>query len=291
MYVDALRQAGYMRTSQMRLAKLVLIDHDIGKDGQGFRRQVLEASKAGVPVFMYPHAARPMIQWDGMYPVHPDTKCNFVHSEGHAEVMRRYGYPLPICVTGWGYCRTREFQAREKVEKVLFAPTHPNASGWLCEEDLAANKQAFRILLDLHLDLTVRYVGMLEKNGLWFDERVNYHQASPTNAYQEAERHDVVVSYQTYQYLCVARGIPTVGYGEDIQPHSGNHQWDLRWVASWEKYKDIMQFPLDLLKTDNPMQMLREAAFGNKKVSEWRERMIGIPFDAQKFVSVLESYL
>jgi hypothetical protein len=290
-YLKALLERGHIPVYDIKAADYLLIDHDVGRNGQGWNPIVEQAHERGIAVFMYPHAARPMIQWDGMYPAFPHTKCNFVHAEGHAEVMKRYGYPLPVHITGWSYCPIREFRPRKQVKRVLFAPIHPNASGWLCEEDLEVNRKAFEILTSLPIELTVRHIGSLEKSGLWSARRVHFTPGRPDNTYRQVEAFDVVVSYQTFAYLAVALGIPMVGYGEEVVPHSGNYEWNLRWVESWHKYSDIMKFPYDLLTADDPMEMLTEAASTDEKTAEWKKRFIGKPFEPDKFVNILESYL
>jgi hypothetical protein len=50
-------------------------------------------------------------------------------------------------------------------------------------------------------------------------------------------------------------------------------------------------FPHDFLADGGAMEKLREAAKGQAKMRDWKRRFIGEPFDANKFVDILESYL
>lgn len=118
-YIAALGAAGYKGlTNERNNVKFALFDLDTNR-----RSLILDQlDKHGVPVFIYPHAARPMVQWDGLHSVWPNTKCTFVIASGHVEVMQRFGYPIPMEVTGWTYCPIKPFQPVSKVNNILLAP-------------------------------------------------------------------------------------------------------------------------------------------------------------------------
>jgi hypothetical protein len=244
-------------------------------------------------VFLYPHAARPQIVWDGIWEPWPNIRCNFVPAPGHKEVMQRYGYEFPVEVTGWTYCDLKPFRPVKEIKNILFGPIHPSARGWFAEEDLEANKATFKILLKYcranHIKLTVRYIQDLKKNGIERVSGVNYIQGKPDLTIREIDRADVVVGHQTFAYLAIARGKPTLMMREDIPPHTVYHG-QTAYVKSWEKYADIMQYPLDILAGDAAAE-IEKACKGTSEVKAWADRFINHPFDANYFVERLESYL
>jgi hypothetical protein len=259
------------------------------------RRPLLDkAHKLGKSIFLYPHAARPQIAWDGLYEPYPHITACFVIAEGHAEVMRRYGYPHPLEVTGWTYCYPQAFRPTPG-RHVLFGPNHPNANGWLSEVDRDINRRAFEILLALHragaIVLTVQYLRGLDQNGLWEEPGVRYIQARPDQSVARIDEADVVVSTQTLAYLAVARGKPTIMLGENTPPRGGNCEENFAFVVSWEKYRDYMRFPFDLLNTDDPAELIERAARTDEPVRAWRDRFIGPVLKPERFTAVVDRYM
>ncbi len=291
-YVDALQKAGYRPALNDRgrgTIKMVLFDMDGGR-----RTEILDRyHKRGIPIFLYPHAARPQIIWDGIWEVWPHTRCNFVPGPGHAEVMRRYGYSLPIEVTGWTYCEMLPFKPVAKPKNILFGPIHPSASGWICKEDKEANQRTFKILLEYchatGAKLTVRHIQALERNGLQRVAGVTYVMGRPDLTIREIDASDLVIGHQTFAYLAVARGKPTLMMREDLPPHTVSHGQTV-YAQSWEKYADIMAYPLDILAGD-PSGVIQRACQGDPQAAAWQERFISVPFNPKKFVEKLESYL
>jgi hypothetical protein len=296
-FVEALTAAGYKRIVVGRrrdgahfvYAKFALFDHDVGAV-LGKQLALEEMHKRKIPVFMYPHAARPMVIWDGMYPIWPHTRCSFVIGEGHAEVMRRFGYPIPLEVVGWPLSPIKPFQPVEKVRNILFAPIHPGALK--CEMDMEINRQAYKRLLkycrDSGAQLTVRHIRDLDRSGLLPEPGVKYIKGQKDGCTRDIEKADLVVSHQTYAYMSVALGKPTLMMGEDVPPRSGD-----KYVSSWDKYKDIFMYPLDLLAVPSGQvgRLIEVAAHCDKPIAEWRERFIGKPFDGPGFIKRLECYL
>lgn len=294
-FVDALLAAGWRVTLDAARAMFVLAD----LDGAGRMAEVEGAWKNGARVFMYPHAARPPVQWDGLMPVWPGTSAHFVASAGAIEVMRAYGYPLPLHAVGWQFGELRAFRpvATDRRLKVLYGPIHPNSNGWLSELDIEINRAVYARLLKLVdagcIELTVRYVRFLRQCGLQPDGRVKFVAGRPfaDQALRDIDQADVVVGHQTFAYLAVARGVPTVMMAEWEAPRTGISEQTFARVASWEKYRDLLMFPLDLLAGDDPWSVLEAAAQPNAAVAAWRDRIIGGPFDGPGFVRALEAYL
>ena len=288
MFREALADAGYYNTERIHAQGLrfVLTDAD-------WRSDVDDAADRGIPVFLYPHAARPMVQYDGCVDPKP-VRAMFTHAEGGAELMRRIGYPNPVEVTGWAYSEVRPFRPVEKVRKILYAPIHPNANGWLSEVDKDLNRKTLERLeaysRETGAELSVRMVGTADQNGLAFGEGTEVHAGKKNNTTADMEGADLVVSHQTFAYLAVALGIPTVMMGEDVAPRSGNSDEGFCYSKHWDEYRDYLMYPLDILQGDTA-EVIETAASTDEPIKEWRDRFIGKPFDGPAFVKKLESYL
>lgn len=289
-YINALLRAGFEESETN--PDFVLIDHDVGKHGQGFRPQIVKHAREGAKIFMYPHAARPMIQWDGMYPLFTENVAgSFVIAPGHVEVMKRYGYPLPTWVVGWSYCRQRTFRPVAKVKNILFCPIHPHANGWLSEMDRECNVRTLKALLQLKgVHIIVRYLRDLSKNGLWVEKGVRYIQGKPDGSTREIDFADLTVAHQTPAYLAIARGKPTIMCGDRLIPHSGNTPDCFRTVASWEKYQDYLEYPWDV--EDGDLEgMIEKARRDDIPIRSWKKRFIGEPFNPDKFVRIIKEQM
>ena len=290
-YVDALRKAGYKPTLiEHGNPRFVLYDLDCFK-----RRSALERFyNRKVPIFMYPHAARPQVVWDGMHELFPYTRCSFVIAKGHEEVMRRYGYDLPIEVTGWAYCGIKAFEPVKEVKNILFAPIHPAANGLMIDVDRDLNIRTYKRLVpyckENGIQLSVRHIKSLKANGLDPVGGVKYISGDTKLSIADIDAADLVVAHQTFAYMAVARGKPVVMMGEDLPPRTILPNGKPIFVKSWDKYADILAFPLDILAGDVG-SVITKACKQNAKVTEWRDRFIGEPFDPKIFVEKLESYL
>jgi len=295
-YKEALERRGYVFTGRSTSCDMMFVDHDINSLGSGRRNQVYTSYERNIPLFLYPHSARPNIMYDIWRPW-PFTKANFVIAEGHAEVMRRIGYPCPLEITGWTYTDIlpfRESKPHEKI-KVLFAPIHPIKSGYLIEIDRELNFQVFKTLLAMQdIDLTVRYIGRLEENKLFRSPRVNYIEGQPDGTTAEIEQADIVISAYTHAYMTVALGKPLIMMGERTRPHAGNQLWT-GWGEQWEKYKDYMTYPFNVCdvvgEPKKALEMMMQAMKPSKDVEKWKKLFIGKPFDGNYFVDRVEAYL
>ena len=104
-YVQALINAGY-RESHYRYSPVdfALFDLDSGSGGNGHRSEVVDYHARNVPLFLYPHAARPMVQYDGIIKIYPHIRLMMSIAEGHKLVMERFGFPIPVVPCGWSLC-------------------------------------------------------------------------------------------------------------------------------------------------------------------------------------------
>jgi hypothetical protein len=262
-----------------------LTDYDVTSR----RRRLERMREQGVQrFFVYPHAARPAVIND-IHTPWENTTAQFVPSEGQIEIMRRFGYDKPLHAVGWHLCPILPFR-RRKPEKVLFAPVHPRMS----YVDKQLNHETFEKLYPLahagKIDLTVRYIHSLPNSGLSQMKGVRYVRGDQDTSFKMIDEADVVIAHQTYAYLAIARGVPTVMFGEDTPPHDFKGE-DVRYSPSWEKYKDLLMYPFDLLATGDAMKLIEHACAYDREIADWRDRLIGKPFDPELFLNTVRSYL
>ncbi len=292
MYIEALTRHGWIQTKRIDDAKFVLSDADIYR-----RAKTLEEyGRRGRPIFLYPHSAIPNLFWD-----FPGVKysnvinAQFVPSEGHVEIMRSYGNPYTIHVVGWHLCPLEPFKPRE-LTSILFAPIHPNSNGFLCKLDKEINVETFRRLLEIsrvnNVKLNVRYLQNLPANGLWNEPGVNFVLGEPDQNFSSIDRAGVVVAHHTFAYMAVARGVPTVMMGEWHAPRMGPKEHEMITAKSWGQYKHLLMYPMDILDPyEDPAALLKRACAADVEIEDWRSRMIGEPFDAEKFAALVEGHL
>lgn len=254
----------------------------------------------GKPYFLYPHAARPMVQYDGSVTPREDCRAMFVSAPAGVYLMEKIGYPCEVVEVGWSLTPIRPFSPRQDVENITFAPIHPNANGYLNKIDKDLNRQTYARLLkyvEKHEDviMTVRFCRNINDNGLGEelsrqDPGVVWKQANPDSSTGDITNADLVVGHQTFAYMAVALGVPTVMMGEDIAPRSGNRDDGFTFSAHWEDYKDYLAYPLDILQGD-PEKTIRTAVTGSDAVEDWKTRFIGSPFRPDYFVDQIETRL
>jgi hypothetical protein len=302
-FVEALERRGYEATDQRTLIRaalpalaFALFDHDIRRygDAHGHVAELDEYERLGIPVFMYPHAARPNLLWDVFAPW-KHTKTCFVQAPGHVDVMEAIGYPCPVQVVGWSYSPLRPF-APVKPDgkiKVLFAPVHPNANGWLCKKDLLANQAAHEALAALpDVELTVRHIRHLRLSGLKPIKGVTYTQGLPNGDYSDMEAADVIVGHQTYAYIAVALGKPVVMFNDCYPAKSGNSQRVLLWIDKhFTEYRELLRYPYEVEGSCDLLGTLQAAMIGSPAAQTWRERYIGGDFQPDTFVATVERYI
>ena len=295
-FMAALLAAGYWRTNSRLKADFIFFDHDIGARGIGYRKGIEQAQEVGKPVFIYPHSARPNVMADTHNPW-PYTRALFTISTGHKEVLEALKYPCPIEICGWSYSEIRPFTPRKPAKKikVLFAPIHPNANGFLDTEDGQLNAKVFNLLKSTPgINITVRHIHDLESNGLWHEGNINYVMGQPDGTTKEIESADVIIGSYTLAYIAVALGKPLIMMGEQMRPHVGNTPGLVFYSKKWAEYREIMRYPFeieDCANGNDVLKMMDTVMSGNLKVEEWKRRFIGCPFDGKVFVEKVESYL
>ncbi len=284
-FISALHAAGHEFVSKGP-ADLLLIDID---PPLGLHKHLIDRyAEMGAKIFLYPHSGGgPILSYDSLWEPDPHVISNMVASVGHAEYLRRIDYPSSTHVVGWPYCEMRPFRANENVKKVIFAPNHPNGDGSMTNYQRDMNSDVFRQLLDTPFELTVRHIGTLEQNGLWKVPGVKYTRASLIPATDDIDRTDAVVAASgTFPTLALARGIPTVFYGQD-RVALGIPDEEPVLPNRMELYWDYARYPIDVEDGDLET-LIRTAALSDAPIAAWRRRFVGEEFDPLGYASLVE---
>jgi len=275
-----------------RKLAFVLTDHDImGRANSLSRIRRLGWSDR---FFVYPHTARPNLTND-IRTAWEHTTAQFVVSQGHAEIMQRYDYPKPLHPIGWYLCEIKKFRPRSSVRKVLFAPIHPRNAD--CDKEV--NARVYDILTGLaakdEIDLKVRYIRSMQESGIKTvinHPNITYKSGAMDQDYSDIDGADIVIGHQTFAYMAVARGVPTVMMAErSLKTHIVPLGKPVETARHWDDYIDLLAYPHDILDAEDVMGLFNRVAGSDDDILDWRRRMIGDPFDPDKFVSILESYL
>lgn len=291
--VRALQQAGWNWTAQLGRADVIFSDSDVPA-----RAKILASfHQRGKKIFLYPHAARPTLFNDFPgYPPSPYIDAHYITAAGHVPIMRSIGLPYPLEVMGWHLCPMKPFEPRTSARRVLFAPIHPNSNGTLSVGDRKINADTLRKLLPLvrsgEIELTIRYLRGLDKNGIWKEDGITYIEGDPDQSYAQIDDADVVIAHQTFAYIAIARGVPVIMMGEDVPPRMGCEEHrDFQYARSWKKYKDLLMYPFDILAADDVAALFQRAVQSDCEIADWRTRLIGEPFNGPRFVKLVEKYL
>ena len=270
-------------------ADVVFADYPVHWHGD--RLAILEAAHArGALCLGYQHGGPPTMQYDGIAQPCPTLTADLVHGEGHAELMRRIGYPVPVHVAGWHYCKTRKFKPPDKIRHVLFAPAHPWADGHTNQDywyDL--NRRAYQALEAYECEQkTVRFFGSLAANGIYPQPGITLTRSRLDNIrgqVKQIDQADLVIADGTFAYLAIARGKPTIMVAQNRIVHNDTATLTVN-VERWEAYKDYLRWPYDF--DDGPFPDTAEAARqGSERADEWKSLFVGEQLDPED----LDDYL
>ena len=258
-----------------------------------YKKIVETAYKNGAEIVVYSHGAPVITAYDGIWTPSDKIAVYLAQSSGQKEIMQKYGYPHPIEVVGWHFCKQKTFKPTE-IKRVLFAPFHPHSNGYMMPEMRDLNNQVFRRLKSHEYDLTICHVGSTRDNNIRAYPEINYVQSdmSVASAVKLIDEHDLVVSYcGTFASLAIARGKPTVMFGQDIRPFDGYSDETLRRVESWESYRDLTRYPYDISnKKTKAARFLLE--FASKiEAKDWRSRFIGRQIDEKCLIGALNKVM
>lgn len=271
---DVLVEAGHTLVAEAPLGAL-FVDNDVVPP----RTTLIEwAYRNHAKAFVYQHSGHPVFVYDGVWTPHPRTTALLVASPGDKKLQESFGHDRPVVEIGWFYCEQKAFVPRE-VRNVLFAPLHPWSDGvTMIPADRDRNAAAFRAVLGLGVPVTVRYLGDLEANGLWRVPGVEFVQGKPDNSVHDIDRHDLVVGKETFAWMAVARGVPTIMFGQEHSPEDDEGRVQ---VKNWERYRDLVRFPFDL--SDGPVEDVAVRASSDAVVvNAWRDEWIGRPLTVDR---------
>lgn len=243
---------------------VALIDHD-------YYAEICDAHEV---VVVYPHGGNVMLDWDG-FALHPHVRLCLTHALGHAEIMEGYGLGVPIVPVGWCFSDLAESRYTEQVRSVLFAPMHPLANGYLNPVFAEANRQALAKLLAAEINVDVRIFGSPVGYGLDPSTPVRWVPGGNLT-HRDIDAADLVVAEGTTLALAVARGVPVLTFGADIEPDMGRD--GVVRPAHWADYAATMRYPYDL--DDGPLDhLVASVTQHDSSVAYWRARFVGGAFD------------
>lgn len=276
-YREALLAAGHVESAD---PEVVLIDFEVPVPKGDYAKWVGATKEKGAALVAYPHGFALVGEHQLTKKPYPCAAA-FVHGPGHVWLRLAYHYPNPVHAIGYPGPRLT-LEPRE-LKRVLFAPHHPLGSGWMPEDARQANTEAFRALLrDRDYDLSVRYVGTLEQNGIWEERGVRYIPGQMDGTTNDA---DVAVAGGTYAANCLARGIPVVMYNQQREWRVELEDHDSRMVPNWRDHLAFTHYPYDL----DSESVLQEAAANpySPEVVEWMETWMP-PWEPARFATLVE---
>lgn len=242
----------------------------------------------GAKVILYPHGAGgPILSYDGLFEPDPRVDANLIAGVGQAEFLRRIDYPAETHTIGWSYCDRRPFRPCADVQHVVFGPTHPAADGSMMDIRRELNSKVFAELLKGPWKLTVRYIGTLAQNGLWEAEGVTFVNGHGHAELTEIDTADVVVAGDgTFPTLAIARGVPTVVYGQATLAWGFPDEKPTK-LRRPERYRDYIRYPFDF--EDGPLdEVIQAAAADEAPIADWKRRFLGEPFNAFAAAEIIE---
>jgi hypothetical protein len=282
----ALKNAGH-ELSQDGDADLLLIDYD--PPIRGYAEVIDYFHDRGSKIVLYPHGATANLVYDGLWEPDGRVAAQLTIGPGEIELMRRLGIDRPTFEIGWFLCPQLPFRPRQQVRRVTFAPTHPSGEGAMLPHQRDANRRVFERLLAGSWKLTVRHLGTLAHNGIWEVEGVKYVLGNPDLSTAEIDSADCVVAGMgTFPAIAVARGVPTVMYGQVEPKGYGIKGEPVIPLGHPELYRDLVTFPFDALGGSPLDKTIAWATESDTLIQEWKRNWVGEPFDAARFVALLE---
>lgn len=286
--IHALTEAGHELTADGP-TDLFLIDLD--PDMWGYRDLIDFYRECGAVVLQYPHGAPiSTLCYDNIYRPYEGVDGQLTYGQGEIDFFRAIDVERPARIMGWTLCRQFEFRPTIAPKRIVFAPTHVNGDGTIDDSRAKANADVFQQLLDGPWELVVRYLGDMERLGLWQDDRVfRYVAGSFDMTTVEMDAADCVVAGAgTYPCLAIARGVPTIMYGQFAAAVYGLEGEEMKPLRTLDKYRDLVRYPFDV--EDAPLETLITLACSYEAI-EWKKAWIGEPFNAAAFVELIEAWV
>jgi hypothetical protein len=239
----------------------------------------------GASILVYPHAATAPWWYDGIIDIKPCVKAVLVIGSGQKEITNVINPAIKTHVAGWPFCEQREFIRPDKVKRILFCPIHP-ANQYIRQESRDANERVLRSLIEYSkkksVDVTVRYIGDLELQGLHNCDRFKFIEGATDGSTIDIDGADLVIAEGTCMYASVARGKPTIGMIQHM-PIRSNSRYEQG--HHWSKYGPAMAYPINFESA--PLPDLIDAAMTEQE--EWRWLFIGESMTPERLLRVVEN--
>jgi len=286
-FENSLLDAGYEYVKHYLKADFLLLDCE----GRGEKRENVKEFLNDRCVFVYPHTPLTAWLWDGVYEPLP-VDCNFVYSRGALEIMELYGYPNRIEVVGFPRCEILPFRPTTG-SRLLFVPARPRKDGG---KHSTMDDQVLKFILD-HSDcfesITICTIKNYAFPDLEKNLRVNVVRTDPKatltptqDMVERIDEADLVIAVHTTGSLAVARGKPTIFYGQHEPPDTVTGLVP----KNYEKYRHLLQYPLTI-EDMNIHDILDVRRQSNQWVEKWKDRFIGFPFDPERFLKIIKECL
>ncbi len=273
-FMDAMHDALHIRDPD---PDVVLIDYDLPHPA--YQDWVDRARDKTLVI--YPHGASFFMGHDLAGDPIP-TDLTLVLGEGQKALLEAYDYPNPVEAIGWPWGGRGHTRGPRTLRRVLFAPLHPLGSGYLREDLAELNREAYELLLDEGVQLTVRHLGPLSQSGLKHRAGVRYIEGQP-GTLDGIEDADVVVASQTFAAKALVAGWPVVMFATEREWRlESEHNLDCTWAEDWESYALANAYPYTLAPS------ACQEASENPNVQAWKDRFIGPDWDPEAFTRLIE---
>jgi len=290
-YIDALLSAGYGQVGNLRRADFIL--YDVERPNHHREYSNFLASHCG---FIYPHAPySSYFHWDGIYSPLP-VECNFVVAPGAKQALESINYPYRVEVTGFSHCTIKPFAPTSGKKVLLVVPRPMNGGRYVCEDLHTGLRNVYKFLTFHSKEferITIQHVPEhWEKLGLPECSRFEYtindprHETNPARYITDLiDQYDLVFGIGTAAYIALARGKPTVMWGNDLMPRTISHL-----SQHSENYMNYFRYPLDFEKMSFD-EILKAAQTESQEIAQWKADNIGENFDADRFLKIVKESL
>ena len=286
-YIKALLEAGYEETKDVEEADFVILDHNWGWRIMKYLRV------SGKPIFMMLHGLRGSMFWDGRYKIYPIERCYFVPAKGYVNMFKEGGYPAEIKSVGFSWCKVKPFQ-ETTMKNILFAPIHPDNNGYNnTPEHANLNKRVWDILKKYAQEYSITVYNKFDENlddGVSKEDGVNYVNStlSIDGAINMIDQADIVISFDTFAFLSVARGKPTMMMDEFQYPPNKGRKRSVYWKIYEKKY----MYPYRFLNVPgDPISNMLKCVKDGSSIQEWKDNFIGNNFDKTLFINTIKEKL
>ena len=240
--------------------------------------------RGGATLVVYPHTAIAGWWYDGILEPPNGFSAMLTIGEGQKEVQKIITPNIRIETIGWSYCPILPFQKPKAIKQILFAPIHPSVNGKLRQEAKDVNVRVYKRLLEMKgVQINLRVIGDLEKNGLWHSPDVITTEAQPDGSYAEIDNADLVIGEGMFLSLAVARGKPAIGMNQRV---TQKVNWSGCVPKRWNEYNHLQAYPIDF--DDGDLTELIDKALDESQVSNWKKRFIGEQLQPEHLSNVLK---